>query len=134
MREDICDCNIIHEDVVKDTLKQMADEDLLNKVAEFFKILGDTTRVKILFALDKNEMCVCDIANVLNMSKSSISHQLSTLRQNGIVKCRREGKEVFYSLDDEHVKQVFEVGIEHIEHRIKFRGENKWNIILVLKD
>ena len=115
--EFICDCNIIHQDVVQNTIKQMADEDTFNKLAEFFKILGDTTRTKILYALDKNEMWVCDIANVLNMSKSSISHQLGTLRRSGIVKCRKVGKEVFYSLDDEHVKEVFEVGMEHIEHR-----------------
>ena len=117
--EFVCDCNVIHKDVVDDTLKQMADEDLINKLSEFFKILGDTTRAKILYALDKNEMCVCDIANVLNMSKSSISHQLGTLRKSGIVKCRKIGKEVFYTLDDEHVKEVFEVGIEHITHRMK---------------
>ena len=77
----------------------------------------DNTRVKILFALDNNEMCVCDIANVLNMTKSSISHQLSFLKQNNIVKCNRVGKEVYYSLDDEHVKEVFEVAISHIRHR-----------------
>ena len=117
--EFICDCNIIHEDMVNDTISQMADEDLLNKLAEFFKILGDTTRVKILYALDKNELCVCDIANVVGMSKSSVSHQLSALRKSGIVKGKKVGKEVFYTLDDEHVKQVFEVGIEHIEHKIK---------------
>mgnify|MGYP000332017098 FL=1 len=116
--EFVCDCNVIHQDVVENTIKQMADEDMLNKLAEFFKILGDTTRTKILYALDKNEMCVCDIANVLNMSKSSISHQLGTLRRSGIVKCKRVGKEVFYMLDDEHVKKVFEIGVEHIEHRI----------------
>lgn len=116
--EFVCDCNIIHEDIVKDTLKNMVDENLFNKLAEFFKILGDTTRTKILFALDQNEMCVCDIANVLGMSKSSISHQLGTLRRSGIVKCRKEGKEVYYMLDDDHVKQLFEVGIEHIEHKV----------------
>lgn len=116
--EFVCDCNIIHEDIVKKTLENMADENLLNKLAEFFKILGDTTRTKILFALDKNEMCVCDIANVLGMSKSSISHQLGTLRRSGIVKCRKEGKEVYYMLDDDHVKQLFEIGIEHIEHKV----------------
>ena len=115
--EFICDCNVIHEDLVNNTIKQMDDEDLFNKMAEFFKIVGDTTRVKILFALDQNEMCVCDIANVLGMSKSSISHQLGTLRRMNIVKCRKVGKEVYYMLDDEHVKDVFEVGIEHIEHR-----------------
>ena len=115
--EFVCDCNVIHQEVVENTIKKMADENILNKLAEFFKILGDTTRTKILYALDKNEMCVCDIANVLNMSKSSISHQLGTLRRSGIVKCRKFGKEVFYTLDDEHVKEVFEVGMEHIEHR-----------------
>ena len=106
-----CDCNVIHQDLVESTQKQMVDEDILNKMADFFSILGDTTR-------DKNELCVCDIANVLGMSKSSISHQLGTLRRSGIVKCRKVGKEVFYTLDDEHVKEVFEVAIEHIEHKI----------------
>ncbi len=115
--EFICDCNIIHEDIVKKTIKAMPDADVFNKLAEFFNILGDTTRTKILFALDQNEMCVCDIANVLSMSKSSISHQLGTLRRSGIVKCRKQGKEVYYMLDDDHVKQLFEVGIEHIEHK-----------------
>lgn len=115
--EFICDCNVIHQEVVDKILKQMKDEDLFNKMAEFFKILGDTTRVKILFALDKSEMCVCDIANVLGMSKSSISHQLGTLRRSGIVKCRKQGKEVYYMLDDDHVKQVFEVASEHIKHK-----------------
>ena len=113
----ICDCNIIPDDIVKDTLNKMPEDDIFNKLAEFFKILGDTTRAKILFALDQNEMCVCDIANVLGMSKSSISHQLGTLRRSGIVKCRKSGKEVFYMLDDEHIQKVFEVGIEHIEHK-----------------
>ena len=115
--EFICDCNVIHQDVVDKTIKKMPEEDVFNKLAEFFKILGDTTRVKILFALDQNEMCVCDIANVIGMSISSISHQLGTLRRSGIVKCRKSGKEVFYMLDDNHVKEVFEIGIEHIEHK-----------------
>lgn len=115
--EFVCDCNIIHKDLVESTIKNMPNEYTFTKLAEFFKILGDITRVKILFVLDQNEMCVCDIANVLGMSKSSISHQLGTLRRNGIVKCRKSGKEVFYMLDDEHVKQVFEIGTEHIEHK-----------------
>lgn len=115
--EFVCDCNVIHQDVVNKTIKNMPDADIFNKLADFFKILGDTTRAKILFALDKNEMCVCDIANVLGMSKSSISHQLGTLRRSGIVRCRKVGKEVFYMLDDNHVKEVFEIGVEHIEHK-----------------
>ena len=115
--EFICDCSVIHQDIVDKTIKNMPREEMFNNLADFFKILGDVTRTKILFALDNNEMCVCDIANVLGMSKSSISHQLSTLRRSGIVKCRKSGKEVFYTLDDEHVKEVFEVGVEHIEHK-----------------
>ena len=115
--EFVCDCNVIHKELVEDTLKAMCDTETFYKLAEFFKILGDITRVKILFALDKNELCVCDIANILGMSKSSISHQLGTLRRSGIVKCKKEGKEVFYMLDDKHIKQVFEIGLEHIEHR-----------------
>ena len=115
--EFICDCNIIHQEIVSKVIRTLPEQDEFNKLAEFFKILGDTTRVRILFVLDTNEMCVCDIANVLSMSKSSISHQLSTLRRSGIVKCRKQGKEVYYMLDDEHVQKVFEVAKEHIEHR-----------------
>lgn len=115
--EFICDCNIIHEDIVKDTISKMPEDNIFNKLAEFFKILGYTTRAKILFALDQNEMCVCDIANVLGMSKSSISHQLGTLRRMSIVKCRKQGKEVYYTIDDDHVQRLFELGIEHIEHK-----------------
>ena len=114
--EFICDCNVIHQEIVDKTIKKMPDENTLNKLAEFFKLLGDTTRAKILWALDQNEMCVCDIANVLNMSKSSISHQLGTLRRSNIVKCRKQGKEVYYTLDDDHVKGLFELGLEHINH------------------
>lgn len=115
--EFVCDCNVIHQDVVDKITSEMLKDDLFYKIADFFKILGDTTRTKILFALDEEEMCVCDIANVLNMSKSSISHQLGTLRRSGIVRCRKEGKEVYYMLDDDHVKKVIEVAIEHIEHK-----------------
>ena len=114
---DICDCNIIHEKIVNDTKKKMLDNDMINEISLFFKILGDNTRVRILFALDNNEMCVCDIANVLNMTKSSISHQLSYLKDCNIVKSRKSGKEVYYSLDDDHVKEVFEVAISHIKHK-----------------
>lgn len=112
-----CDCNIIHNDVVTKVNKEMLEASLFYKIADFFKILGTPTRMKILYALDKHEMCVCDIANVLNMSKSSISHQLGELRRSGIVKCYKNGKEVYYMLDDKHVKEVIEIGIEHVEHR-----------------
>ena len=112
-----CDCNIIHEDVVYNTKKKLEEIKIFNDVSNFFKIIGDTTRAKILFSLDNNEMCVCDIANTLGMSKSSISHQLSVLKENGIIKSRRSGKEVYYTLDDEHVSEVFEVALEHINHK-----------------
>lgn len=114
---EVCDCNVIHENVVEDVKSKMLDNEFISEISTFFKILGDNTRVKILFALDHNEMCVCDIANVLNMTKSSISHQLSYLKDLNIVKSRKSGKEVYYSLDDEHVKEVFEVAISHIEHK-----------------
>ena len=115
--EFICDCNIIHQETVDEALKQMPEQDIFNKLAEFFKILGDTTRAKILFTLDKNEMCVCDIANVLSMTKSAVSHQLATLRRSGIVRCRKSGKEVYYTLDDDHIVKLFEIGLAHINHR-----------------
>lgn len=114
---EMCDCNVIHENVVEDVKSKMLDNEFISEISTFFKIFGDNTRVKILFALDHNEMCVCDIANVLNMTKSSISHQLSYLKDLNIVKSRKSGKEVYYSLDDEHVKEVFEVAISHIEHK-----------------
>lgn len=114
---EMCDCNVIHENVVEDVKSKMLDNEFITEISTFFRILGDNTRVKILFALDHNEMCVCDIANVLNMTKSSISHQLSYLKDLNIVKSRKSGKEVYYSLDDEHVKEVFEVAISHIEHK-----------------
>lgn len=115
--EFICDCNIIHEEVVKEVNSKMLSDNLFYRIADFYKLLGDTTRMKILQAIDIHEMCVCDIANVLGMSKSSISHQLGTLRRSGIVRCRKVGKEVYYMLDDDHVKTIIEIGIEHIEHK-----------------
>ena len=112
-----CDCNVIHQEAVDIVLQKMPDEDTFNKLADLFKLIGDTTRCRILFALDQNEMCVCDLANVLNMTKSSVSHQLAVLRRSGVVRCRRSGKEVYYTLDDEHIVKLFEVGLEHINHK-----------------
>ena len=97
----------------------MADnKTILEQKVAILKGIAHPVRLAVVEALADHEMCVCDIANVLSMSKSSISHQLGTLRRSGIVKCKRVGKEVFYMLDDEHVKKVFEIGVEHIEHRI----------------
>ena len=115
--EFICDCNVIHQEMVKDTLSKMPDSNILNNLANFFRIMGDDTRCKLLIALLQYEKCVCDLANVLSMSKSSISHQLSKMKDAGIVKCRKEGKTVYYSLDDSHISEIFEVGIKHIKHK-----------------
>ncbi len=112
-----CDCNVIHQDKVDDVLKKMPNENIMNKLAELFKLIGDTTRCRILFALDQDEMCVCDLANVLNMTKSRVSHQLAVLRKNDIVKCRKDGKEVYYTLDDNHIVKLFEIGLKHINHK-----------------
>lgn len=109
-----CDCEVIHEDIVNRVKDKMPKEETLYDLAELFKVFGDTTRIKILWALDEAEMCVCDIAVLLNMTQSAISHQLRVLKQANLVKSRKEGKIVFYSLDDEHVKQVFDQGLLHI--------------------
>ena len=114
--EFICDCNIIHEDIVKKVLNTMIQQEKINKISDFFKIVGDSTRAKIIAALDQNEMCVCDIANVLQMTKSSVSHQLAILRKAKLVKYRKEGKTVYYSLSDNHVQEVFESALDHINH------------------
>lgn len=113
----LCDCEFIHEDVVIEVKKRMPDDETLYDLSDFFKILGDSTRVKIMWALDENEMCVCDIAALLNMSKSAISHQLKSLRLADLVKFRRDGKVVYYSLKDDHVRDIFEKGMEHIKEK-----------------
>ncbi|MDY4996568.1 MAG: metalloregulator ArsR/SmtB family transcription factor [Bacilli bacterium] len=118
-KELMCDCNIIHQNAVNIALKNKPKEKELENLTTLFKILGDSTRTKILWILDHHEMCVCDIANVLNMTKSSISHQLAILREAGIVRFRRSGKEVYYTLDDEHISRLYEIGLEHINHKLK---------------
>lgn len=115
--EYICDCNVVHRDAVDAALSKMPSDSVIQEISSFFRIIGDPTRSKIISALLESEMCVCDLANVLSMSKSSISHQLAKMRESGVVKCRREGKEVYYSLDDEHVSEIFETTIIHIKHR-----------------
>lgn len=97
-----------------DTMKNMPADEVLYGVAELFKVFGDVTRIRILFLLLENEMCVCDIALILNMQQSAISHQLRVLKQARLVKYRREGKTVFYSLADSHVKTMLSQGIEHV--------------------
>ena len=114
MSDEFCSCDIIHENVIEMVRKKMPQEEKLYDLAELFKVFGDTTRVKIISALFEAEMCVCDIAELLHMTQSAISHQLRVLRQARLVKHRKEGKVVFYSLDDEHIKTIFNQGLEHI--------------------
>lgn len=93
------------------------DDYLLQKAAMFFSILGDTGRIKIIKILSEEEMCVGDLAEAIDASQSAVSHQLSILKQNDIVKYRREGKNIIYSLDDDHVQDIFKIGLEHVEHK-----------------
>lgn len=115
--QDSCSCTVIHEDVVNRVKDNMPQEETLYDLAELFKVLGDTTRVRIIYALFQSEMCVCDIAALLNMNQSAISHQLRVLKQTRLVKNRRDGKIVYYSLDDDHIKNIFDQGLLHINER-----------------
>ena len=114
---DSCSCTVIHEDVVNRVREHMPQEETLYDLAELFKALGDSTRVRILCALFQAEMCVCDIAALLHMTQSAISHQLRVLKQARLVKYRKDGKVVYYSLDDEHVKSIFDQGLIHINEK-----------------
>lgn len=109
-----CDCSVIHEDIVRRVKKRLPDEELLFDLAELFKVFGDSTRVAIISALLYSQMCVCDIAVLLGMSKSAISHHLRVLRQTRLVKNRRSGKVIFYSLDDSHIGSIFRQAIAHV--------------------
>lgn len=113
---DRCDCVAIHADVVTQVNKHMPEMDMLDRLADVFKVFGDPTRVKILTALSKHEMCVCDIAVLLNMTVSAISHQLRILRQARLVKFRKDGRSNYYSLDDSHVESIMKEALEHIAH------------------
>ena len=115
----ICDCEVIHADKVEAVRLKMPKEEQLYELADFFKVLGDSTRVKLMWALDEKELCVCDLAVLLNMTKSAISHQLRALREARLVKFRKEGKVVYYTLADDHVREVFEKGFEHIKENDK---------------
>jgi ArsR family transcriptional regulator len=115
LENDRCDCTVIHEDAVYRVRKKLPPDGALLDLAELFKVFGDATRVRIIGALLHEELCVCDIAVLLDMTKSAISHQLKSLRQSKLVKHRREGKVIFYSLDDDHVGGIFRQGLEHVQ-------------------
>lgn len=111
---DLCECNIIHEDVVERVRRQMPDETPVYEVSELFKVFGDSTRSRIICALRLEEMCVCDLAALLNITQSAISHQLRILRSSRLVKSRKQGRVVYYSLDDAHIGEIFSLAFTHI--------------------
>ena len=111
----VCECEHVHESVVESVNKGMPEIDSIYKMSELFKVFGDSTRAVILSALSVSELCVCDICKIANMTKSAISHQLKVLRENNLVKFRRTGKTVFYSLKDNHVVQILGMAFEHIQ-------------------
>ena len=104
-----------HEDIINKVLEQQPDDEILYDLAELFKVFGDSTRIKILYSMFETELCVNDIARLLNLSQSSVSHQLRILKSSKLVKFRREGKSIYYSLDDEHVRAIISMGMEHVE-------------------
>lgn len=110
-----CNCNIIEEEKVKQIKKHMPDDDFIINMAELFKVFGDSTRVKIISALLEGELCVCDIASIIDASHSAVSHQLRILKQSKLVKYRKEGQCVYYSLDDNHVEEIYKKGRDHVE-------------------
>lgn len=115
MEDELFECTILHEDVVNEVKKKIPQDEMIYDLAEFFKVFADSTRMKIIYTLMENELCVCDIANIVQTTQSAISHQLRLLKQAKLVKFRKEGKVVYYSLDDDHISQIVRKGREHIE-------------------
>ena len=115
---EMCDCNSIHEEVVESVREQIPDNKKIDVIAEFYKIFSDSTKLKILWALNISEMCVCDLAVLINVTKSAISHQLRSLKEANLVKFRKEGKNVYYSLADNCVKEIIEKGVIHTINKI----------------
>jgi ArsR family transcriptional regulator len=111
---EVCDYMFVHQDIVKRVMASMPDEDVLYDVCELFRLFGDSTRIRILCVLFESEMCVCDIAQLLSLSQSAVSHQLQALRNAKLIRARREGKVVFYSLADDHVRSIIGQGLDHV--------------------
>ena len=109
-----CSCNIIHKDIVDKVRDLIPSNEILYNLADLFKVFSDSTRIKILCSLFQNELCVCDLAALLNMSQSAISHQLRVLKSSRLVKFRREGKVIYYSLADDHIEHIFNEGFKHV--------------------
>ena len=106
---------VVDSAAAEEVIKSMPDDEYLYDLSELFRIFGDSTRIKILYSLFDNELCVGDISTILNLSQSSVSHQLRILKDSKLVKFRREGKSIFYSLDDDHVRSILNLGMEHLE-------------------
>lgn len=109
-----CEQEIFHEDLIASVERDLPEDEVLYDLAELFKMFADSTRVKILYALFESELCVCDIAKLLNLTQSAVSHQLRILKGGKLVKYRREGKVVFYALADDHVRSIIEMGMDHV--------------------
>lgn len=113
-KQPVCDCEVIHEDIVNKVREKMSSKDEYIGLASLFKLFGDGTRVQILHALEQHEMCVCDLASLLGLTKSAVSHQLKALRLANLVKFRKDAQIVYYSLADSHVKEILDKGFEHL--------------------
>lgn len=124
-----CDCGIIHPDVVNAVKEHLPPENHINALRDFFEAVGNETRVRILLALLQGELCVCDLATLANATKSSISHQLAKLRSLNVIKCRKEGRIVFYSIADDHITNILSMGLEHVAEYADEPNDNQTNRI-----
>jgi len=116
---DICEVSVIHDDVLARVQKRMPPEEPVYEVSELFKVFGDSTRSRIICALNIEELCVCDLAALLNMTHSAVSHQLRLLKISRIVKSRKEGRVVYYSLDDTHIAEIFAMAFDHVMEKFE---------------
>jgi len=114
---EVCLDRQVHDDIVEKSKKELLSDDLISEIGNFFKILGEPTRIKIIQILFNREMCVCDLTAVMNMNQPAVSHQLKILKSANLVKYRKDGKNVYYSLSDDHVKQIFDQGLVHVQER-----------------
>ena len=112
--EQKCDCDVIHNELVENAKKSLLDDETLLSISDFYKALSDSTRIRIIDILRGHELCVCDISSLLNMTKSAVSHQLKNLREMNLIKSRKVGKEIWYTLSDEHVREVFDISLTHV--------------------
>ena len=126
---DCCETSEVHEELLKIVRDTLPPEEELYDLAELFKVFGDSTRIRILFVLFEAEVCVCDLAAALNMTVSAVSHQLKILKQNKLIKSRREGRSVFYSLADDHVRTIVSQGMEHIEEALMLMKDKPKDLI-----